>query len=100
MFLLREPRPYGMWMEASMEVSALIAGPIDAGQLSRGRGGRYEIVGRLVVALNWYALAEQRAIRNVMSLVQYREAQLEFERTVEECLQVLVRDGSASVPNR
>jgi serine/threonine protein kinase len=100
MFLLREPRPYGMWMEASMEVSPLIPGPIDAAQLSRGRGGRYEIIGRVVVAQNWYELAEQRAIRNVMSLVQYSEAQLQFDSTVDQCLQVLVRDGSASVPSR
>jgi serine/threonine protein kinase len=99
-FLRREPRPYGMWMEASMEVSPLIPGPIDASQLSRGRGGRYEIIGRVVVAQNWYALAEQRAIRNVMSLVQYSEAQLQFERSVEECLQIFVRDGSASAPSR
>ncbi len=102
MFLLKEPRPYGQWMEASMEVSPLIGGQIDPSQLSRGRGGRYEIfgTGRVVVALNWTALAEQRAIRNVMSLVQYRESQLQFDNSVDECLQVLIRDASATPASR
>jgi serine/threonine protein kinase len=100
LFLLTEARPYGTWMEASMEVNALVPGSIDAGQLSRGRGGSYEIFGRVVVAKNWPALAEQRAIRNVTSLAQYRESQLQFERTLDECLQVLVREASSSAPNR
>jgi hypothetical protein len=35
-----------------------------------------------------------------MSLVEYREAQLEFEKAVDECLHVFVRGGTATGPNR
>jgi len=58
---------------------------------------QYEIVGakRLVIALNYAGVLEQRAIRNVMSFVQYSEKAFEFEKSLEECLQYFVQDAHA-----
>jgi hypothetical protein len=95
--LLREPAPYGRWAEARMQVGGLIPGDIHPTQLVReGYGGQYEILGssRVVVALDWAGLLAQRALRSVASLVDYREEALDFDQSLNECLQLFVREAA------
>ena len=93
----RDPEPYGHWLDVYMEVNPLLQANVGPAELARSAGGRYETVGAksLVIALNYAGLLEQRAIRNVVSFVQYRESAFEFEKSLEECLQFFVQDAHA-----
>lgn len=101
LLLLKEPQPYGQWLEVSMEVSPIATGRIDSSLLASEAGGEprnYEIIGnnRIVVAQGVSELLAQRKLKNVMSLVQYREEPLDFDRTLGQCLEVFVRDATAT----
>lgn len=101
LLLLKNPEPYGTWVDVYMEVNPLIQRALHPSELSRDQGGRYEIVGakRLVVALGYSGLLEQRAIRHAMGLVQYREGAFDFQSSVDDCLRLFVQDAAAQRPS-
>jgi len=94
-YLASQPIPYGTWYEVEMHMSALVRGDSTLGMDDRG-GGRYKVEGnkRLVLAENWIALAFQREMKNTTSLVDYSEKPLILDTVLDECIRVMVEDGT------
>jgi eukaryotic-like serine/threonine-protein kinase len=94
--------PYGTWRELDMRMGPIpLAGTDPSGEDPEG-GGRYRVRwgggDRQVVALNWQAVAFQRKMRNVTSLVQYAEKPLAFDSLLDELMTILVEDANIEPP--
>jgi hypothetical protein len=99
--LTPSPAPYGTWWQIDLEMNPIVRQDAHPEMEDRGRG-RYEILGgaRLVVANNWEALVFQRGMRNVLSLVQYREKPLDLPPLIDELLEIMTSDGAAQPLDR
>jgi hypothetical protein len=99
--LVPEPPPYGTWNQIDLEMNPIVrtnARP----EMEDQHGGDYEILGRerLVIATNWQGLVFQRAMQNVVSLVQYKEVAMDLQRLTGELLEVMTTDGAFGPPER
>lgn len=92
--LLPAPAPYGSWQEVTLRPSPLMRDPQAMGE-EDAAGGQYRVVAHdLGIAMNWKALAYQRAIRGAMSTTVYEEKPLDIDAVTEEILGLIVEDGA------
>ena len=92
LLLLREPAPYGRWLQVDMKIRGIMR---QGAEPTRAPGHRFEVVGpgRLVLGQSWAFISGQRRDRNVMGVAEYAEIPLDFNRVVEELFDILTDDG-------
>jgi serine/threonine protein kinase len=93
--LLPEPAPYGTWQQIDMELSGLVQ---QGTQPENRKGGKYKLIGRAVLADDWNFLEGEWDYRTTMSVVNYKETTLDFDKLLDELFEILTNDGPKPKP--
>jgi serine/threonine protein kinase len=94
--LLREPAPYGSWLEVDMRISGMISG----NRVLEGGDGSYYVAGqqRIVLAEDAKGLLAQRDLRTTISSVNYSEKAFDLNRVLDELMVIFVEDAAEEKP--